>query len=193
MAVALQSCGDDRIVIDNSLPQPDVDPDSEYIAVFGDIQYLTMPTTVFFYRTQVEWLERNIALGAKIGCVLHTGDITETNDPVSWVLWHGETENLAKETLYMSAIGDHDYTWHDKVYISDRSDTHFSEYMDFPATLDKVVARFEPGKMENVVVENHIRGERYDLLCLEFGPRNEVVEWANEYVSSHPDIKFILI
>ncbi len=189
MAVA---CGD-QITIDYSRPLPDVERTSEYMAVFGDIQYLTMPTTIAFYKTQVEWLERNIDLGAKINCVLHTGDITETNDPISWALWHGETETLAKKTLYMSAIGDHDYTWHDKVYISDRSDTHFNEYMDFPRTLSKVVASFEPGHMENVVVENVVRGQRLYLLCLEFGPRNEVVEWANEYVSSHKDVKFILV
>jgi hypothetical protein len=31
------------------------------------------------------------------------------------------------------------------------------------------------------------------VLCLEFGPRNDVVRWANEVVAAHPDREVILL
>ena len=193
LAVLLQGCGD-RIAIGEEPFKNILNPSSEYIAIFGDIQnYTSSNSDIKYYCTSVEWLLSNLRHGQHINCVLHTGDITWTNSPSSWKLFERETSALAKETLYLSAIGDHDYTWHDKIYISDRSDTHFNEYMCFPGTKSKLVAQFESNHFENVIVENQIWGERYDIISLEFGPREEVVAWANEYVSSHPDVKFILL
>lgn len=96
---------------------------------------------------------------------------------------------MANNILYVSMIGDHDYSWEGQ-FIKDRDSTHFNDFLNFQKTLSCVEAMYEPGKMENIVVRNTIHGERYDLLVLEFGPRPEVVEWANLWVSSHPDIKY---
>ena len=55
------------------------------------------------------------------------------------------------------------------------------------------MAWFEEGRMENVVVENTIHGQKLDLLILEFGPRSEVIKWANAYVKAHHDHLFIVM
>ena len=167
--------------------------ESEYIAIFGDIQYCTNSKYIGIYQASINAILNSLNNGARINCVLHTGDVTQDNNPESWKLYYNATRLLADKTLYVSAIGDHDYTWHDDIRITDRNDTHFSEYVSFPKTISKIVAQFETNHMENVVIENKIHGERYDILCLEFGPRKEVVEWANQYVSSHPEVMFILL
>ena len=166
---------------------------AEYIAVFGDIQYYTNSYYINLYNSSVGWLENQLKLGARFNCVLHTGDITQENEVSAYDLFSSSTAGLADKVLYVSAIGDHDYAWQERIYIYDREDSHFSEYMNFPKTVNNIVAQYEPDRMDNIVVQNTIHGQRYDILSLEFGPRKEVVEWADKYVSEHPDIKFILI
>ena len=166
--------------------------ETEYIAVFGDIQYYTNPTYINLYNRSIAWILAQQKLGIKFDCVLHTGDVTQKNEHSAWELFHNSTHELADSILYVSMIGDHDYTW-DGQFITSRESTHFNDYVGFPNTLSSVESWFESGRMENIVIRNTIHGERYDLLVLEFGPRPEVLEWANDWVSSHPEIKYILM
>ena len=75
----------------------------------------------------------------------------------------------------------------------DRYSTLFSEYHTFDMVTAQIEARFEPGRMENVIVRNIINGRRYDIISLEFGPRKEVVEWVKAHVQEHPERKYILM
>ena len=165
---------------------------NEYIAIFGDIQYYTNYIYIHTYRKSLEWIQEKWRRGAAIKCILHTGDVTQENGYSSWYNFINYTQDVAEKIMYISAIGDHDYTWHNTL-IDDRDSTEFSNYLNFKKSLENVAAYYEPGRLENIVVKNTIQGERYDILVLEFGPRKEVVEWANEYVSAHKDIKFILL
>ena len=189
----LASCTDDMLAQDidpNTLYH--LNPQSDFIAIFGDIQYYTQSeSTVAIYRKSIEWLKYQSSM-AHLDCIIHTGDITQTNSGNQYERFRKVTELVADDVPFFSAIGDHDYTWEDGIHIDDRNSTHFNDYMDFPSK-NQIIERFEDNRMENIVVENTIMGERYDLLILEFGPRKEVVEWANKYVSEHSDIKFILI
>lgn len=166
--------------------------ETEYIAIFGDIQYYTNPVYIHTYQHSVDWILNQARTGKRINCVLHTGDITQHSSIDEWELFHNATSELATEIPYFSMIGDHDYKWEESL-INSRDSTHFNEYIDFPLTRSKVVAYYEEGKMENVVIENHIHGQRIDLLILEFGPREEVVAWADAYVKAHPAHRFILM
>lgn len=169
-------------------------PSSEYIAIFGDIQYYTNYANNYLYQYSCDWILKQKQAGMNINSVLHTGDVTQSNNSAQWDCFYNATQELAKEIPYISAIGDHDYTWGEDGYtIIDRNNTEFSKYLGFPLTKQKVVAWFEEGHMENVVVENNIHGLPIYFLVLEFGPRKEVVDWANNYVKSHSDIHFILI
>lgn len=165
---------------------------SEYIAIFGDIQYLTNSSYINIYEHSLDWILQQKQQGYKINCVLHTGDITQTNAINQWDCFYDATNKLAQHIPFYSAIGDHDYTW-DGPLIYDRYSTLFSYYTMFPLSLQHLDAWYESWCMENIVFENYIHGERYDLIFLEFGPRQEVVEWIDEYVKSHPDRKYILI
>ena len=170
-----------------------VDSSTVYIAVFGDIQYTTNAQYISIYQHSLNWIQKKANEGWLFNCVLHTGDITMSNESYQWNYFSQVTKPLAKRIPYISMIGDHDYTWEDNTHIDDRRSTHFNDYVSFPITTDKIVEWYEKGKMENIVVENTIYGERLDLLVLEFGPREEVVAWADAYVKSHPDHLFILM
>lgn len=165
---------------------------SQYIAVFGDIQYYTNSVDDYLFRTSLEWIKKATDTIDIIG-VLHTGDITQSDDILTeWPYFDAAIRGISDIIPFISAIGDHDYSW-SKTLIVDRNDTHFSSHVRFPIVTKRIEASFERNRMENIVVRNEIHGERVDFLVLEFGPREEVVEWANEWVSSHPDVKYILI
>ena len=170
-----------------------LNPTSEYIAVFGDIQGQTANhEKEALYKHSVNWIEEQISNGYKIDAVLQVGDITGANIIGQWEIFYNSTNSLAQKTPFFAAIGDHDYTWTGP-YIDDRKDTFFNDYIQFPLSVSKVIDYFEEGKMENVVVENYIHGQPYYFLILEFGPRPEVIDWARMYVGDHSWINFILI
>lgn len=168
---------------------------SEYMAVFGDIQYYTMnASNVKYYKYSLDWLQAKFERGLKLNCILHTGDITQSNSVSEWIFFYQATSGIAGRIPYFSMIGNHDYRWRgDKYQITNRNDTYFNDYVHFPLSTGKIVAWFEQDRMENIIVENTIQGRPLYLLILEFGPREEVVAWATAYIKSHPEINFILM
>lgn len=161
---------------------------SEFIAVFGDIQYYTFEEYIQLYKNSLNWLEENQD-EINILCVLCTGDIIHSTSQQ----WKFFDEAMEGFTLpFISNIGNHDYNWKNGL-IYDRYDTFFNEHNQFPLLTSRIENYFEDGRIENIVVRNEIQGQRYDLLLLEFGPRKEVVAWAKEWVAEHPDIKYILM
>lgn len=166
---------------------------SEYVAIFGDIQYYTNAIYNHLYKYSCNWILSQKLSGVNINCVLHTGDLTQSDTGGLWKYFLSATQELASEVPYFSMIGDHDYTWSDGIYIDDRNNTQFNEYVQFPLSIDKVAAWYEEGRMENTIIKNYIHGVPVYLLILEFGPRKEVVEWADLYVKTHPNINFILM
>lgn len=166
-----------------------------YIAVFGDIQYTTANAKhIKVYKHSVDWILNKTDDGYHFNCILHTGDITMSNRPHQWSFFTNATKSVVKDIPVLTMTGDHDYTWDDSTHvILSRDSTFINDYLQFPVVTDKIVAWFEKGHMENIVVENTIHGQRLDFLILEFGPRKAVVEWADAYVKAHPDHHFILM
>lgn len=199
--VTIVSCKDPLTTINVSFDEDDfILPEyiekhnsSQYIAVFGDIQYLTNSVYDYVFRSSLEWILK-ASEKIDISCVLHTGDITQSDEVLSeWPYFDREVRGFAEKIPFISVIGDHDYTWDNDALIVDRNKTHFSKHVSFPSVTSRIEATFEENRMENIVIRNEIHGERYDFLLLEFGPRKEVVEWANKWVASHPEVKYILI
>lgn len=190
LSFGLSACERDLYPLEEG--SPTVAPSAIYIAVFGDIQCYTNQTYIDLYQHSLDWIMSRSQEGYHFNCILHTGDITQTNDRTQYNCFYEATAPIAKVIPYISMIGDHDYSWEGSL-ITDRLSTHFNEFVQFPLTMNKIVAWFEDGRMENIVVENTIFGSRVDLLVLEFGPREEVVEWADAYVKAHPDHSFILM
>ena len=197
--MASTSCAGDDVIVDNPVRDRNFANSSEYIAVFGDIQYYTNSTYINLFQQSLDWI-LSASDSLNIVSVLHTGDITQSNNiNKEWRYFKEAMTGFSDKIPFISMIGDHDYTWeldekrNTNSFINDRYSTHFNEYISFPNVTSRIEAAFEADRMENIVVHNVVQGERLDFLLLEFGPRKEVVEWANQWVSSHPDIKYVLM
>lgn len=196
ISIILSSCGPNSVYYeyeDNF--DYDLDPTSEYILIIGDIQEYTMNAKYAqnYMLPTINWIRSMKAHGYKIDCVLHTGDITNNNENWQYGYFQDLTKALADEILFVTVTGNHDYDWSKNSEIKQRESSKMTRYASFDLTCQNIVAQFETGRLDNIVVKNTIHGERYDILALEFGPRPEVLEWANEYVKSHPEHNFILL
>lgn len=162
------------------------------IAVLPDTQNYSekYPET---YVAQTEWLvaqreARNIA------CVLHLGDVTNRNSHPEWKNALGAMNKLDGTLPYFMALGNHDYS--PGGGCSDRT-TLFNEY--FPIGKFRERPTFggvydqEPERMENSYHLFSAGGREFVVFCLEFGPRKDVIRWANEVAAKQAKREAILV
>lgn len=178
-----------------SVDMDKMDADSEIIAVMGDVQCYTYESHYLpYFQHTMNWLSLADDMGLNINSLIFTGDLTENNSAKNWEAFHSCVKDIATRIPVVCCSGNHDYYWESGAsYINNRFDTPFTQYVTFDNAKAVIVERFEKDCMENIVEENYILGERYDILSLEFGPRSEVVQWAERHVQSHPDRKYILL
>ena len=167
---------------------------STYIAVLGDLQMYTNGNGWHeYYRSTMDWILFQYFDEINFNCILQVGDITNNNYKYQYDLFYKYTVPLAEYIPYIACIGNHDYFRDSYNLIHNRNNTLFSDYTSFNLTDSLIVSRFEEGRMENIIIKNEIAGEPYYIITLEFGVRDEVLMWANEFVKQYKDYKFILM
>lgn len=145
------------------------------------------------YTAQTRWIIEN-QQARNIACVLHLGDITNHNTAPEWENAVRSMQVLDGKVPYFMVPGNHDYS--ERGGCKDRT-THLNEY--FPIARYRELATFggvydkEPDRMENSFHLFSAGGRKFLVLGLEFGPRKDVVRWANEVVGRHADRSVILI
>lgn len=165
---------------------------SEYIIVIGDVQeYTQKKHNAYYFLKTVNWIRGMYNKGYMIDCVMQTGDITNDNASWQYNIFRSYMTPMANEVTTIAVTGNHDYDWNNSIL--KRKSTKFNEYAAFYNTKGKIVASFENGSMENVIIKNTIRGVPFYIIALEFAPRTEAVMWAKKYVEQHKDINFILL
>ena len=168
--------------------------DCDYIIVIGDTQvYTLIPNYYSYYASTMDWIWSQVKYGKNIKCVLHVGDITESNLPEQYEIFKRVTYPTSELIPCIACPGNHDYTWDKNNKIVDRYTSLLSRYASFNTTKNNIVYQFERGQVDNIIVKNYINGERYDIISLEFGPRPAVIEWAKLHVQAHPNRKYILL
>jgi 3',5'-cyclic AMP phosphodiesterase CpdA len=179
----------DAVFVDG--PPPPLTAGAFTIAVLPDTQNYSaaFPQT---FEEQTYWLvkhrhERNIA------CVLHVGDLVDDNTHSQWKNAWRAMGWLDDRIPYFFVPGNHDYNGGGS---RDR-DTLMNFY--FPVAKFKDLKTFggvydrEPKRMDNSFHLFSAGGRNFLVLCLEFGPRRDVIRWANEVVSKHRDREAILV
>ncbi len=145
------------------------------------------------FSAQTQWIVEQ-KQARNIACVLHLGDITNDNLPGQWENAARSMKLLDGHVPYFMAPGNHDYSEGGRAV--DRT-TRFSEY--FPTSVLGKAPTFggvydkEPERIENSFHLFSAEGRKFIVFCLEFGPRKDVVRWANETVSRHHDRQAILV
>jgi hypothetical protein len=161
------------------------------IVVLPDTQHYSQkfPET---YVAQTRWIVENCQ-DRNIACVLHLGDVTNRNTPGEWENAVQAMDQLHGRVPYFMVPGNHDYS--DKGQCQNRECgltaafplARFKELPSFGGVYDK-----EPERTENSFHLFSAGGRDYLSLCLEFGPRKDVVRWANDVVAAHKQRAVIL-
>lgn len=161
------------------------------LAVLPDTQVYTMRYPKHFH-AQTEWIARN-AKARDIRYVLHLGDIVNNNNEPQWKVARAALEKLHGQVPYALAPGNHDYGPGGS---AGNRDTLLNRY--FPLAEQRRYHKglggvAEPGKLDSSYHTFEVRGRKWLILALEWGPRDGVVEWANRICAGHPDYRIILI
>jgi 3',5'-cyclic AMP phosphodiesterase CpdA len=182
----------DAMLVDGEAPA--MKEGSFTIVVLPDTQNYSekFPQT---FAAQTKWIAEN-KVARNVACVLHLGDITNHSTPVEW-------ENAARamsaldaaDLPYVMVPGNHDYS--EKGACKDRT-TRLNDY--FPLAKRKFAGEdvFGAYDKESDRAENTYRlfsagGRDFLAIGLEFGPRRDVVRWANEIAAAHPGREAILL
>lgn len=165
-------------------------PGTWTMAVLPDTQYYARDYPEVFLR-QTEWIAAN-KKEHNIIFVAHEGDIVQNNNSSQWEQARTAMNVLNREGVpYALVPGNHDLGRRGR---ADTRQTLMNDY--FTAADYKNSARFglfEPEKMENSWHEIETPTGKFLLIALEFGPRDEVLEWANQVVGEHPGHRVIVV
>lgn len=157
------------------------------IVVLPDTQYYASSWPEIF-AAQTRWIvENRQPLG--IAFVLHTGDLVDMDVAAEWQVASQSLHALDGQVPYLVTAGNHDY-----MNLADRTgmiESYFSQssFAQFPWFGDT----FEPGHIENSFSILSAGSERWLVIALEFGPRNEVLDWAGNVLASFPQLPAIII
>ena len=173
-------------------PPAPINTGSFTVAVLPDTQHYSEKFPAQ-YMAQTQWIveqkkDRNIA------AVLHLGDITNRNTQAEWKNAVKAMKQLDGHVPYFMVPGNHDYSAGG--VCKDRT-TLLNEHFPIAAfsgkpTFGGVYDR-EPDRIENSFNKFSAGGRDFLVIGLEFGPRKDVVRWANEVVAKHPKHEAILI
>lgn len=137
----------------------------------------------FYHQTQ--WIVDN-RQKQNIQFVVHLGDITNRNVANQWEVARTAIQTLDGKVPYSLVPGNHDYGPGGSAV---NRETALNEY--FPISVVGKQPTFggamTEGQLENSYHVFSTRGQKFLVLALEWGPRDKVVEWANDIVSRHTD------
>lgn len=161
-------------------------------------RFVLLPDTQYYtekypdvLEAQVNWVQQH---AGEINLVMQQGDLTQNNSDEEWQTVKQAFRKIQNIVPTVLAVGNHDMGSVPGKFADVRNTTLYNKY--FP--LDSLKKNpgfggaFETGHSENVYYQLRTGKINWLILSLEFGPRNAVLNWANEMVNSHPDHTVIL-
>lgn len=160
------------------------------IVLVPDTQYYAEKYPEILH-SQIDWIVEN---KEDIDFVLQQGDLTQNNNKEEWEIVQSAFYKLNNQLPYILAVGNHDMGSAPGKFADTRNTTLFNSYFpyDVMAQLPGFGGVYEPGKMDNAYYLVEAGNHKWMILTLEFGPRNTVLDWANEVVKQYPDRTIIL-
>ena len=115
--------------------------------------------------------------------VLFMGDMVDTNNATQWAVAAEATARLTAAGIkWIPALGNHDAN-------TDRS-TLMNTYLTAGSWIG---GYYQAGHLENTWSKITISGHQWLILSLEFGPRDDVVTWANSIIKANPTLPTIIV
>ena len=143
------------------------------------------------FDSQTAWILNN-ARPRNIRYVMHLGDIVNVNSIPEWENARRSMGALDGKVPYSLVPGNHDYgpggnAATRETFLNDYF--HEKDYHVWPT----FGGAMEPGKMDNSFHLFEAGGVKWIIVCLEWGPRDRTVDWANGVMAKYPDRKGILV
>ena len=176
----------------NAIRGNDFDPAYSF-AVVGDIQYITeydMNNATDYVKQIHKWIGDNAASDKKnIKFVMGVGDITNGDKDAEWqVAYNGISSTLNGKVNYSLVRGNHDLygggSGFDKYFGNDA--TYTAQYTGHNG------GTFKSGSYVNSYTKFTVGSTKWLIINFDFAVNDEVLAWANDVVSSHPDHKVIM-
>lgn len=190
VAAAPGSGCDDTPILLGDGGAPDAPPPAAYtIAVLPDTQYYASSWPDIFL-AQTRWLVEKRA-ERQIAFVLHTGDLVDEDNPAQWAVASQAMHALDGQIPYVITAGNHDY---DAAHLADRMGMGSAYFPPAQMAANPwFQGTFEADHIENSYNLFDVPGGRWLVLALEFGPRDEVLAWANQILAAFHDTPAIVI
>jgi 3',5'-cyclic AMP phosphodiesterase CpdA len=159
-----------------------IQPGSWTLAVLPDTQVYSLRFPGL-YTTQTGWIVENRDR-LNIKYVLHLGDIVNNNSPYEWRNARDAMSLLDGVVPYALAPGNHDYGPSGD---ASTRDTLMNDYFHFEdvSSWPTFGGAYEDAKLDNTYHLFEAGGQQWIIIALEWGPRNEVVEWANQVMKEN--------
>lgn len=166
-------------------PAPFVEGSWTMVALPDTQVYAANAAYAPIFNQMTQWIvdakeERNIAL------VITEGDITNDNTVVQWERAKSALSALDGEVPYILVQGNHDINSSRGTLMNDYFDAGDNRLND-PDQGGILVGTHEEGKLENAYYDfTAPDGRKMLLFALEYGPRQVIVDWAND-IAARPE------
>ncbi|RDC55072.1 metallophosphatase [Pedobacter chinensis] len=136
--------------------------------------------------SQLDWIATN---SKKIDFVLQQGDLTQNNNKTEWDLVKKAFSKIDERVPYILAVGNHDMGSGPGKFADVRNSELFNQYFKYADFSSKKYfgGAFEKDKLDNSYYLINTGKIKWLVITLEFGPRNEVLDWANYIAAKYPD------
>jgi hypothetical protein len=150
------------------------------LAVLPDTQVYSLRLPGL-YNVQTSWLRTN-ARNLDVRYAIQLGDITNNNTEQEWERAAAAMSLLGGVVPLALVTGNHDYGPSGDA-TTRRS--YLNDYFSFESAsaMPSFGGAYEDGKLDNTFHLFSIGGRDFVLLALEWGPRDEVIAWANEVMT----------
>jgi 3',5'-cyclic AMP phosphodiesterase CpdA len=173
-----------------SSAQPNFAEGSFMLAVLPDTQVYSL-LYPGIYTAQTAWIASHVQ-DRRIPYVLHLGDIVDTNTHLEWQRAAQAMSLLEGVVPYVLATGNHDYG---PAGNAANRDTLLNQYFSYERTAawPTFGGAYEVGKLDNTYHLFTAGGRDYIVISLEWGPRDQVITWADQIMAQNPTRFGILI
>lgn len=163
---------------------------------------VALPDTQFYaskypdiFDAQTRWIVSEHTFGS-LAFVVHEGDLVDSDDPAQWTVAARSMQLLDGVVPYVVSMGNHDYGPGGDGTSATRStmiDSYFPvwKFSQFPW----FKGTFQPAHIENnyALIDVPDGGGQWLVVSLEFGPRDEVLAWADGVVKQFPTTPSMIV
>ena len=150
------------------------------MAVVGDTQKISGFNQANFDKIY-DYILDNVT-EKNIQFVIGLGDITEYDTTAEWEYDMAQIKRMDDVVPYSLVRGNHDGV----------TNSHFDTYVSYDGEKKAFAGAYEEGSELNTYHTFSVGDIKYMVMCLDYGPSDEVLEWAGEIIAAHPDHNVIV-